>query len=104
MAFMRIEITAQDDSVSARTRAYAEYRVFTTLARHSRRIQRVWLILGAPDPRGGTVTCEVDVSLHASGSARVMAQGPHAHAAIDRVAESIGNVIDRLEALNGDSV
>ena len=102
---MRIEVTANDVSVSPRLRAYAEYRLFTTLARHARVIQRVWVILGPSDHQaGGAFTCEVDVSLRASGSARVLAHGPRMHAAIDRAAERIGHVIDRLEAPNGDSV
>jgi ribosome-associated translation inhibitor RaiA len=102
---MRIEVTANNDSVSPRIRAYAEYRLFTTLARHARVIRRVWVILGSPDPQaGGVLTCEVDVSLQASGSARVLAHGPHMHAAIDSAVERIGHVIDRLEASNGDSV
>ena len=96
---MRIEVTVNTDSVSARIRAYAEYRLFATLARHERVIRRVWIILGSPDPQaGGALTCEVDVSLQASGSARVLAHGPHLHAAIDSAAERIGHVIDRLES------
>ncbi len=102
---MRIEVTAKNDSVSPQIRAYAEYRLFTTLAQHARVIRRVWVILGFPDPQaGGAFTCEVDVSLQASGSARVLAHGPQVHAAIDSAAERIGYVIDRLEASNGDSV
>ena len=102
---MRIEVTGKNDSATPQIRAYAEYRLFTTLARHARVIQRVCVILGSPDPQtGGALTCEVDVSLRASGSARVLAQGPHMHAAIDGAAERIGYVIDRLEASNGDSV
>jgi hypothetical protein len=46
----------------------------------------------------------VDVSLQASGSARVLAHGRHAHAAIDRAAERIGDAIERLDASNADSV
>lgn len=102
---MRIEVSANNDSVSARTRAYAEYRLFTTLARHARVIRRVWVILGPADPQaGGGLTCEVEVSLQASGSARVLAHGPHVHAAIDSAAERIGYVVDRLAPSNGDSV
>lgn len=96
---MRIEVIANNESVSARIRAYAEYRLFTTLARHERVIRKVWIILGPPDPQaGGALTCGVDVSLQASGSARVLAHGAHMHAAIDSAAECIGLVIDRLES------
>ena len=102
---MRIEVTGKNDSVTPEIRAYAEYRLFTTLARHARVIRRVLVILGAPNAQAaGAVTCEVDVSLQASGSTRVLAHGPHMHAAIDLAAARIGSVIDRLEATNGDSV
>ena len=102
---MRIEVTAKTDSVSPQIRAYAEYRLFTTLARHTGAIRSVRILLGSSEPQaGGAVTCEVDVALQASGSARVVAYGPHMHAAIDLAAERIGYVIDRLEASNGDSV
>ena len=101
---MRIEVSANDDAVSARILTYAEYRLFTTLARHARVIRRVWVILGSPRHVDGALTCEVDVSLQASGSARVLAHGPNMHAAIDSAAERIGHVMDRLEAPNGDSV
>ena len=102
---MRIEVAANDDVVSARIRAYAEYRLFSTLARHAGVIRTVWVILGSSDHQaGGPFTCEVDVSLQASGSARVVAQGSHMHAAIDSAAKLIGHVIDRLESSNGDSV
>lgn len=102
---MRIEVTANNDSVSPRIRAYAEYRLFTTLARHARVIRRIRVILESQDPQaGGALTCEVDVTLQASGSARVLAHGPHMHAAIDSAAERIGYVIDRLEPSNGDAV
>ena len=97
---MRIQISPQDDSVGARTRAYAEYRLFTALARHSRGIQSVLVRLGPPDPHSETVTCEVNVTLHASGTARARARGHHAHAAIDKAAASIGNAVDRLKASN----
>ena len=101
---MRIEVAGNNDSVSPQIRTYAEYRLFTTLARHARVIRRVRVILGSPLQAGGALTCEVDVSLQASGSARVLAHGPNMHAAIDSAAERIGHVMDRLEAPNGDSV
>ena len=102
---MRIEVTAKNDAVSPQIRAYAEYRLFTTLARHARGIQRVSVILGSPDPQAGsTFTCEVDVPLQGSGSTRVLAHGLHMHPAIDSAAARIGDVIDRLQASNGDSV
>ena len=102
---MRIEVTGTNDSVSPQIRAYAEYRLFTTLARHARVIGRVGVILGSSEQQAsGALMCEVEVRLQASGFASVLAHGPHMHAAIDLAAQRIGYVIDRLEASNGDPV
>jgi len=101
---MRIEVTGKN-SVTPQIRAYAEYRLFATLARHARVIRRVSVILGSADPQAaGHLTCDVDVGLQDSGSVRVLAHGRNMHAAIDLAAERIGYVIERLEASNGDSV
>ena len=56
---MLIEVISTGKSTAAQARAYAEYRVFATLVRHSRLIQRVQVLLA---PVGGgqggdLVTC-----------------------------------------------
>jgi ribosome-associated translation inhibitor RaiA len=97
---MRIEVIAEDESINAQARTYAEYRVFTALARHIQHIRGVRVAL-RPDERDGTrdtVVCAVTVALEPSGSIRIRACGPHAHAAIDRAVERIGDLVRRRTA------
>ena len=97
---MRIEVVAEDESIDAQARTYAEYRVFTTLARHIQRILGVRVVL-RPDERDGTrdtIVCAVTVALEPSGSIRIRGCGPHAHAAIDRAVERIGDLVRRRTA------
>jgi hypothetical protein len=94
---MHIEVLNTDESTTAQARAYAEYRVFSTLARHARVIRSVRVILGRGEQNGvaSRVTCAVDLVLEPAGSARARAQGPHTHSAIDRAAERIGDLMNR---------
>jgi hypothetical protein len=94
---MRIDVTDEDASATAQARAYAEYRLFTTLARHARCIQQVGVVLGHVNRNGVTVraTCVVNVVLEPSGSAVVRAHGRHVHGAIDRAAERMAALIGR---------
>jgi len=94
---MRIDIIATDDSTTPQARAYAEYRVFAALARHTRVIRSVCVKLAHAERNGsaGCSTCSVYLMLEPSGSARARAQGPHAFGAIDRAAERIGDLMAR---------
>ncbi|PYR89359.1 MAG: hypothetical protein DMF84_24355 [Acidobacteria bacterium] len=93
---MRIEVIDTDDSTTPQARAYAEYRLFATLARHTRLIRSVRVVLAHAERNGSAdcVTCAVNLMLE-SGSARARARGPHAHGAIDRAAERIGDLMAR---------
>jgi ribosome-associated translation inhibitor RaiA len=105
---MRIEILGHDDSVTAQARAYAEYRLFSTLARYARVIRSVRVVLRQVERQKGAdrVTCAVDLVLEPSGSARARAQGRHTLGAIDRAAERIGYLMKRspLSAASGGRV
>src|SRR4029079_2913107 len=94
---MRIDIIATDDSTTPQARAYAEYRVFAALARHTRVIRSCCVKLAHAERNGsaGCSTCSVYLMLEPSGSARARAQGPHAFGAIDRAAERIGDLMAR---------
>jgi hypothetical protein len=94
---MRIEVIDNGGLITAQARAYAEYRLFATLARHARVIRSVHVILGPVERKNAAagVTCVVDVLLEPSGSLRARANGPQSHGAIDRAAERIGDVISR---------
>jgi ribosome-associated translation inhibitor RaiA len=97
---MLIEVIGTDDSTTPQARAYAEFRLFATLARHMPVIRSVRVVLAHAE-RNGTaerVTCTVNLVLEPAGSARARAQGPHAYDAIDRAAERIGNLMARRTA------
>lgn len=94
---MRIDVIGTDDTTTPQTHAYAEYRLFATLARHTRVIRSVRVVLRHAERNGsaGRMTCAVDLVLEPSGSVRARAHGPHAFGAIDRAAERIGDLMDR---------
>lgn len=94
---MRIDVIANDDSITPQARAYAEYRIFAALARHTRVIRRVRVELAQAERNGrvACVTCAVHLILDPSGSARARAQGVHAFGAIDRAAERISDLMAR---------
>jgi Mg-chelatase subunit ChlD len=94
---MCIEVIGAENATITAARAYAEFRVFATLARHARRIRRVTVVLEQVERKGtsGRIACAVHVVFDSSGSARVRAEGPHARGAIDRAAARVGNVMRR---------
>jgi hypothetical protein len=81
-----------DAAITEQTRAYAEYRMFATLARFSRAIRDVRVTIKKARSRGSVrnIACEVTVTLDPSGSAHARVSGPEACVIIDRAAERIG--------------
>lgn len=94
---MFIELISEGESTSAQARAYAEFRIFATLARHSRRIRGVKVIVRIPQgsKAADLVTCVVHVTLEHSGNVRTRASGPHAYKAIDDAAKRVGTLVNR---------
>lgn len=94
---MHIEVVGEDKSSSRQARAYAEYRVFAALARHTRLIRRVRVVIRR-DARAasyGTVICVVLVALEPSGTLRTRAQAHHVYGAINRAVDRIGGLLRR---------
>ncbi len=93
----RITVVTEDDAINAQARTYAEYRVFATLARHTRNVRRVRVVLRHVDARGtcDEVACTVTVALEPAGSFRIRATGPHVYAAINRAVERLGRALGR---------
>ena len=94
---MFIELISDEESTSAQARAYAEYRIFATLARHSRRIRSVKVVVrpAQGSEAADLVTCVVNVTLEHSESVRTRASGHHAYGAIDHAAKRIGALMNR---------
>jgi hypothetical protein len=93
---MRIHIRAPAGLATAQMRAYAEYRVFASLARFGADVRGAIVTLDSalPDDRGA-VTCLVDVDLGGPRTLRFRSTEPHAADAIDRAAERVRRALER---------
>jgi len=91
---MRVDV-AGDAAITEQIRAYAEYRMFATLARFSRGIRGVRVTIKKTRSRRSVrnIACEVTVTLDPSGSVRTRVSGPEAYVIIDRAAERIGPLV-----------
>jgi hypothetical protein len=91
---MRVDVIG-DAAISEQTRAYAEYRMFATLARLSRAIRGVRVTITKTGTKASVrnIACEVTVMLDPSGSVRTRVSGPEASVIIDRAAERIGLLV-----------
>jgi len=91
---MKIQVADIARTFGRQTRAYAEYRIFSSLARFSDVVQEAAVSL-TPADRGHTVVCSVVVGFEAGMPVRVTARGRHAYDAINRVAHRIGPALRR---------
>ena len=91
---MRIEATDIGRAFGRQTRAYAEYRIFSSLAQFSEVVRQAKVSL-APAARGRSVVCSVLVDIETGVPVRVTARGRHAYDAINRVADRVGPALRR---------
>jgi ribosome-associated translation inhibitor RaiA len=98
--WMRIDVIAEDETITAQVRAYAEYRLFATLARYSQLVRSVRVVLqrGGRDRTANQIVCAITVALEPSGYARARASKPLAYGAIHRATERIGDLMSRRTA------
>ena len=95
---MRIAVTDVGRTFGRQTRAYAEYRIFSSLARFSGIVCDATLSL-TPSPAGRhTVRCRVTVSLGHGSDLCISAQGEHAYDAINKAAR---RMFDALQQHSG---
>lgn len=88
---MRIEVRAHPGRFDDQTRAYAEYRVFSSLAPLSDSVRSATITLALEEPgggrtRSGLVVCTVAIAGDTGFSAEVSARGRHPCEAVDRAA------------------
>ena len=82
---MGIHVVGDAEAITAQTRAYAEYRLFSVLAGHTHRVSRARIVLQHRPGTHGICTCEVTLLLLVKRRRmRIRAQGLHPYAAIDR--------------------
>lgn len=97
---IRVAVSSQDVALDDRTRAYVEYRIFSSLAPQAREIDRVAVML-AEQPSGQNASemeCDVTVHLAGGGSVHAKARAPRAYAAVDRAALRIEVAMNRRAA------
>ena len=91
---MKIDVTDIARTFGGQTRAYAEYRIFASLARFSTLVREAAVSL-TPAAKGHSVVCSVLVSLEPGVPVTVSACGRHAYDAINRVAYRLGRMLRR---------
>jgi ribosome-associated translation inhibitor RaiA len=91
---MNVNVTDIAVTFGRQTRAYAEERIFRSLARFSEIVRQVdvWL---TPSLKGNPVVCSVLVGLDNGMLVSVTARGRHAYDAINRVVHRIGPTLVR---------
>ena len=92
---MKIAVTNIARTFGRQTRAYAEYRVFSSLARFSDVVRDATVSLTPPAVEGQSVECRVAVTIARGTRVRVTARGRHAYDAINRAAQRIGDALQR---------
>jgi ribosome-associated translation inhibitor RaiA len=91
---MRIWVTDIGCTFGRQTRAYAEYRIFSSVARFSDVVHEAGVSL-ISRRRGGAARCVVSLAVNDGGRLRVSARGRHVYDAINRAAERIGEELRR---------
>ena len=93
----RIIVTGDETLLSPQARAYAEFRMFSVVARHTRRVQRVHIVLTpiSGDADGDRLQCAVSVDLAHSPMLQIRATGRHLNEAINRAVERLGGEMDQ---------
>jgi ribosome-associated translation inhibitor RaiA len=93
---MRISVTDVAYAFGRQTRAYAEYQIFSTLARFSDVVRDADVSLTSSRPtEGPRALCVVVVTVADGGRVRVRARGRHVYDAINRAAQRIGDALRR---------
>jgi ribosome-associated translation inhibitor RaiA len=91
---MKISVTDIGCTFGRQTRAYAEYRIFSSVARFGGIVREAHVSLTSRRA-GGAARCVVALTVNAGGCLRVSAGGRHVYDAINRAAERIGEELRR---------
>jgi hypothetical protein len=92
---MRIAVTDLGRAFGRQTRAYAEYRVFSSLARFGGVVREADVSLTPLTLDGSIARCYVAVTLEDGRRMRVGAKGRHVYDAINRAALRISDGVRR---------
>lgn len=100
---MRIDVHDSGNHFDDQTRAYAEYRVFSTLANLGDVVQEVGVDLARTGDAAETPTvrdafaCSVSIRLRSGREVDVASHGQHPYEAIDRAARQVATVLSSRE-------
>jgi hypothetical protein len=103
---MRIDVYDDHALFDDQTRAYAEYRVFASLATSGDVVQHAIVTLAPVDPSGAHPTtgtkalCTVAIRTGSGRYTEVCAPGRHPYEAIDRAAARIKQLLFRHDLMN----
>lgn len=92
---MRITLSGINTAIPDNTRAYAEYRLFTSAARHEELVRSVDVVVRRDSRATRQFLCAVSVDLGPSGRIKTQARAAYPIAAIDRAAERMAWLLDR---------
>lgn len=93
---MKIDVTDISRTFGRQTRAYAEYRIFSSLAAFSNVVREVSVTLKSGSR---SVVCSVLVDLDTDSTVQVTAKGRHAYDAINRAADRLSPAMRRSAQL-----
>jgi ribosome-associated translation inhibitor RaiA len=91
---VRISVTDVGCTFGRQTRAYAEYRIFSSVARFGDVVHNADISLTSRHV-GGAARCVVALTVDDGGRLRVSARGRHVYDAINRAAVRIGKELRR---------
>ena len=92
---MRILVSEVGRSFGRQTRAYAEYRIFSSIARFDESARQVDVSLTATAAGGPAAACVITVMVDDGARLTVTTRGSHVHDAINRAAERIADALRR---------
>jgi len=95
---MRVSVTDVGCAFGGQTKAYAEYRIFASVARFSDVVHDARILLTS-GRSGGAARCVVLLTVNDGARLRVGARGRHVYDAINRAAQRIGDELRRHTAV-----
>jgi ribosome-associated translation inhibitor RaiA len=84
---MRMPLTGNGVIITDQLQTYAEYRLFTSIARYQALIHAINVTLGHDPGNRSRYLCIVGVDLNSGEQIKIRSYGAHPNAAIDRAAD-----------------
>ena len=92
---MRVSLSGAHVTVTDSLRAYVEYRLFTSVARHHAIVQDADVRVRRETLGHARFVCTIALHLGHAGRVKTQARGTHLEAALERAAERAAWLLDR---------